>query len=130
MSRLARGLVAAEQIASIDKEKALGVGPDEFEVAASEEEPPKKVRVLVTRADRAFFVRGRNRGFYVEPRHRAPENVKVIINMEDFAYYLENFVEPTIAEFQAKPTSVRHAFLACLVTFHAVDYRAFPKASR
>ena len=36
--------------------------------------------------------------------------------------YFEQIVDPTIAEFEAKPTSVRHAFLAAVVVFHAIDY--------
>ena len=47
--------------------------------------------------------------------------------MEDLAKYLEEFVEPTIRDFEKNPASVRHAFLACVVVFHAVDYRAHPK---
>jgi hypothetical protein len=50
--------------------------------------------------------------------------------MEDLESYLENFVKPTIAEFELNPTSIRHAFIACVVTFHAVDYLAFPKPAR
>jgi hypothetical protein len=36
--------------------------------------------------------------------------------------YLENFVEPTIRDFEENPKSKRHAFLACVATFHCVDY--------
>lgn len=36
--------------------------------------------------------------------------------------YLEEIVAPTIAEYEADPLSVRRAFIACVVTFHAVDY--------
>jgi hypothetical protein len=36
--------------------------------------------------------------------------------------YLEQIVDPTIAEFDKNPYSRRHAFLACLVTFHTIDY--------
>lgn len=49
--------------------------------------------------------------------------------MEDMEAYIERFVEPTIRDFEANPTSVRHAFLACVVTFHAIDYLAHPRAS-
>ena len=46
--------------------------------------------------------------------------------MEDIARYLNEFVDPTIKDFQENPTSVRHAFLACVVTFHAIDYLTPP----
>jgi hypothetical protein len=36
--------------------------------------------------------------------------------------YFEQIVDPTIADFEANPTSVRHAFLAAVVVFHAIDY--------
>ena len=36
--------------------------------------------------------------------------------------YLDHIVEATITDFESNPTSVRHAFLACVVTFHTVDY--------
>ena len=50
--------------------------------------------------------------------------------MEDLVRYLKEIVEPTIKDFEKNPTSVRHAFLACVTTFHAVDYLAFPRRSR
>jgi hypothetical protein len=50
--------------------------------------------------------------------------------MEDFVRYLEEIVEPTIADFEQNARSVRHAFLACVTVFHAVDYLAFPGTSR
>jgi hypothetical protein len=46
--------------------------------------------------------------------------------VEDLIRYLEEIVEPTIEEFEKHPTSVRHAFLACVVTCHAADYLAHP----
>ncbi|MGB8442781.1 MAG: hypothetical protein WCE26_25540 [Candidatus Acidiferrales bacterium] len=46
--------------------------------------------------------------------------------MEDMIQYIEDFVEPTIADFQRNPTSVRHAFLAAVAVFHAIDYLAYP----
>jgi len=46
--------------------------------------------------------------------------------MEDLESYLDEIVEPTIADFEANPTSRRHAFLACVATFHSVDYLAHP----
>ncbi len=36
--------------------------------------------------------------------------------------YIRDIVEPTIADFDANPTSVRHAFQACVAIFHCVDY--------
>jgi hypothetical protein len=50
--------------------------------------------------------------------------------MEDLRQYLKDFVEPTIAEFEANPASVRHAFIACVITFHSADYLAYPQTSR
>ncbi len=44
--------------------------------------------------------------------------------MEDLARYLDEIVRPTIADFESEPTSVRLGFLACVVTFHGVDYLA------
>ena len=46
--------------------------------------------------------------------------------MEDLVRYLDEIVEPTINELQENPTSVRHAFLACVAVFHTIDYLAFP----
>jgi hypothetical protein len=50
--------------------------------------------------------------------------------MEDLLRYLDDIVEPTITDFESHPTSVRHAFLACAATFHAIDYLAYPRKSR
>ncbi|MDA9506136.1 hypothetical protein XI09_16140 [Bradyrhizobium sp. CCBAU 11386] len=36
--------------------------------------------------------------------------------------YFEQIVDPTIADFEANPTSVRHTFLAAVAVFHAIDY--------
>lgn len=44
--------------------------------------------------------------------------------------FMREIVEPTIIEFGDHPTSRRHAFLACLVTFHCIDYIAQPNSSR
>jgi hypothetical protein len=49
--------------------------------------------------------------------------------MEDLERYLDEFVAPTIADFQRLPASVRHGFVACVVLFHSVDYRVYPKSS-
>lgn len=43
--------------------------------------------------------------------------------------YMEEFVAPTIADFKSNPASVRHAFIACVVTFHSIDYFAYPRSS-
>ncbi|MEK7428404.1 MAG: hypothetical protein V4514_21355, partial [Pseudomonadota bacterium] len=40
---------------------------------------------------------------------------------------LKTIVEPTFLEFQQNPTSLRHAYLACAATFHAVDRAAYPR---
>lgn len=50
--------------------------------------------------------------------------------MEDLERYLNEIVDPTIKELAEQRTSVRHAFLACVALFHAVDYLAYPKRSR
>jgi hypothetical protein len=50
--------------------------------------------------------------------------------VKDLLRYLEDIVGPTIKDFEGHPASVRHAFLACVATFHAIDYLAFPKKSR
>jgi len=47
--------------------------------------------------------------------------------VEDMVRYLDEIVEPTIRDFEKNPTSVRHAFLACVATFHAIDYLAYPR---
>jgi hypothetical protein len=40
----------------------------------------------------------------------------------DAARYIAEIVEPTIADFEANPISVRHAFLACVATYHCIAY--------
>jgi hypothetical protein len=47
--------------------------------------------------------------------------------VDSLARYIELIVEPTFEDFKRKPRSVRHAFLACLVTYHAIDRATFPK---
>jgi hypothetical protein len=47
--------------------------------------------------------------------------------MEDLERYLEEFVEPTIADFARDPSSVRLAFIGCVTVFHSVDYLAHPR---
>jgi hypothetical protein len=50
--------------------------------------------------------------------------------MSDLAQYLEEIVAPTVKDFDANPTSRRHAFIACVVVCHGVDYLAFPDDPR
>lgn len=47
--------------------------------------------------------------------------------MEDLESYLDAIAEPTIKDFEDNPTSVRHAFLACVAVFHGIDYLAYPR---
>lgn len=47
--------------------------------------------------------------------------------MEDFVRYIHEIVEPTLRDFEENPSSVRHAFLACVVACHSVDYLTYPK---
>jgi hypothetical protein len=42
----------------------------------------------------------------------------------DYNQYFQEIIEPTIQELATNPTSRRHAFLACVTTFHAIDYLA------
>jgi hypothetical protein len=35
--------------------------------------------------------------------------------------YFRDIVEPTVADFEREPSSVRHAYLACIVTYHFAD---------
>lgn len=43
------------------------------------------------------------------------------------ATYMKEIVDPTIKDFEQHQSSRRLAFIACLVTFHCVDYLASPK---
>jgi hypothetical protein len=43
------------------------------------------------------------------------------------ARYLKLIVEPTVDEFKRNPTSLRHAYLACVATYHAIDRVSYPK---
>lgn len=45
----------------------------------------------------------------------------------DVEQYITTMVEPTIAEFRSHPASTRHAFLACLATYHTIDYISHPQ---
>jgi len=42
--------------------------------------------------------------------------------------YLTLIVEPTFDDFARNPRSLRHAYLACVAAYHAVDRAAFPKS--
>ena len=46
--------------------------------------------------------------------------------MNDLNEYMELIVEPTFEEYKRNSASVRHAYLACLVVYHAVDRAAYP----
>jgi len=50
--------------------------------------------------------------------------------MNDLAEYMELIVEPTFEEFKRNSGCVRHAYLACLVAYHAVDRAAYPEDAR
>ena len=41
--------------------------------------------------------------------------------------YLDDIVEPTFEDFKRNPRSLRHAYLACLVTYHAIGRVTYPK---
>jgi hypothetical protein len=47
--------------------------------------------------------------------------------VEDLEKYLNDIVDPTVREFADNRASVRHAFIACVITCQAADYLAFPK---
>jgi len=49
--------------------------------------------------------------------------------VDELARYLEHFVDPTFEDFKKNPLSMRHAFLACVATYHAIDRAAYPKTS-
>jgi hypothetical protein len=46
--------------------------------------------------------------------------------MKDLERYLDLIVEPTFEEFKRNARSVRHAYLACLVAYHAIDRVSYP----
>jgi hypothetical protein len=47
--------------------------------------------------------------------------------MNALTRYLKLIVEPTVEEFKRNPTSIRHAYLACVATYHAVDRVSYPE---
>jgi hypothetical protein len=44
----------------------------------------------------------------------------------DAIQFADEIVDPTIAEFESDPRSTRRAFLACVATFHMIDYIMHP----
>src|SRR5260370_37390903 len=50
--------------------------------------------------------------------------------MEDLDRYLVEIVDPIVKEFEDNADSRRHAFIACVAVFHAIDYLAYPSSSR
>ena len=46
--------------------------------------------------------------------------------MEDLEEYLDLIVQPTFDDYDCHPSSVRHAYLACLVAYHAIDRATYP----
>jgi hypothetical protein len=49
--------------------------------------------------------------------------------MEDLVRYLNEIVDPTVKDLEARPSSVRQAFLTCVAVFHSIDYLAYPRKS-
>jgi hypothetical protein len=47
--------------------------------------------------------------------------------MNALKQYLDLIVEPTVDEFRKNPTSLRHAYLACVAAYHAVDRVSYPE---
>ena len=43
------------------------------------------------------------------------------VTLVGFLRYLDSIAEPTLADFNANPTSVRHGYLASVTAFHAID---------
>lgn len=50
--------------------------------------------------------------------------------MKSLARYLEVIVDPTFDDFHSNRSSVRHAYLACVAIFHAVDRAAEESRTR
>lgn len=48
--------------------------------------------------------------------------------MDSLVRYLKTIVEPTVEDFKRNPTSLRHAFLACVAAYHAIDRIAYPRS--
>jgi hypothetical protein len=50
--------------------------------------------------------------------------------VNDLDEYMELIVEPTFDDYFKNAHSVRHAYLTCLVIYHAVDRAAYPDDAR
>src|SRR5438067_1079852 len=50
------------------------------------------------------------------------------VKVNDLIRYIKLIVEPTVDEFKRNPTSLRHAFLACVATYHAIDRVTYPRS--
>jgi hypothetical protein len=48
--------------------------------------------------------------------------------MNALQQYIDIIVEPTFKDFERNPRSLRHAYLACVAAYHAIDRAAYPKA--
>jgi hypothetical protein len=46
--------------------------------------------------------------------------------VEELGEYLDLIVQPTFDDYSRHPGSVRHAYLACLVAYHAIDRVTYP----
>jgi hypothetical protein len=47
-----------------------------------------------------------------------------VAGMNSLTQYLRLIVEPTVEEFRRNPMSLRHCYLACVATYHAIDRAA------
>ncbi len=47
--------------------------------------------------------------------------------MQELQQYLDIIVEPTFRDFERNPKSIRHAYLACVAAYHAIDRASYPK---
>ena len=47
--------------------------------------------------------------------------------MIDLARYIESIVDPTFEDFKRNPELIRHGYLACVATYHAIDRAALPE---
>jgi hypothetical protein len=56
-------------------------------------------------------------GYIVERQNR-------VAGMNSLTEYLRLIVAPTVEEFRRNPMSLRHCYLACVATYHAIDRAA------
>jgi hypothetical protein len=62
-----------------------------------------------------------------DSRHKSkPSENNLGTKVEELKRYLNEIVEPTLADFCEKPSSVRIGFLTCVAIDHSIDYLAFP----